>query len=95
MSQYTGALTTMLLFHRTELVKFIRHPRPVQNIYKQVPVFQAMPYILRTRAPATEISMRTFEVPIEGDGTHHETDKREGRKHLIRRAHGGSRTQFD
>lgn len=85
----------MFLFHTIELMKFTRHPRPVQNIYKQVPVFQAMPYVVRMRAPMTEISPRTFEVPIKGNGTHHEAEEREGRKHLIRRAHCSSRTQFD
>jgi hypothetical protein len=79
----------MLSFHTTELINVNRHPRPVQNIYKQVPVFQAMPYILRM-CLTTEISPRTFKVPIKGNGTHHKADEREGRKQLIRRAHCGS-----
>ena len=46
----------MLLFHTIELMLANRHPMPVQAIYKQVPVFQAMPSVLRMRAPTTEIS---------------------------------------
>ncbi len=53
MSQYTGALIIMFLFHTTELMNSIRHPRPVQPMYKQVPVFQAMPYVVKTCTPTT------------------------------------------
>jgi hypothetical protein len=75
----------MFLFQTTELMNSIRHPRPVQNINKQVPVFQAVPYVFRKRGPTTEISPHTFEVPIKGSDTHCEADERKGRKQPIRR----------
>ena len=96
MSQYTGDLRTMFLFHTTELMNSIRHPMPVQNINRQVPVFQAMPYVLRIHTPTTKIFPRTFEMPIEGNGTHQEADESKGRKHLVwRSTHCVSREQFD
>jgi hypothetical protein len=58
----------------------------------RIPSYAVCP---QNAAPMTEISSHTFEVPIEGNGTHHEANEREGRKQLVRRAHCSSRTQFD
>jgi hypothetical protein len=82
----------MFLFHTIELMHCKRHPRPTQIMYKQVPVFQAMPYKLKTGAPITRTLLRTFKVPVEGNSTQHETNEREGSVNSIGRGrHYGPR----
>ena len=41
-SHHTGAQFVMLSFHTTELIKKMRHPRPVQTMYMHTPVFHAV-----------------------------------------------------
>jgi hypothetical protein len=44
--------------------------------------------------PMARISSRTFEVPIEGNDTQQEADKREGSVELIRGRHCSFRARF-
>ena len=53
-------------------------------MYKQVPVFQAEPYILRS-SQIMSILPRTFKVPVEWNGTQHESNERKGSVNLVRR----------
>jgi len=56
-------------------------------MYKQVPTFQAVRYvmILRLHAMTRGIIAHTFEVPVEGYGTHDETNEGEDCIEQIRR----------
>ena len=75
-------------FHKIELMHCIRHPRPAQIMYKQVPVFQAGPCIFRIYSNHVNKSTnhtRTSKVPVKGNGTQHKTNEREGTVKLVRK----------
>jgi hypothetical protein len=84
-SQYTGALLIMFLFHTIELIHCERHPRPVQNMYKQVPVFRATLSFSERILQSMNSCTFTFKVPVEGNDTEHKANEREGTVQLVRR----------
>ena len=90
-SQYTGALSIMFLFHTIELIHCTRHPRPVQIMYKQVPVFRTTGQLSFSERTPSGFTI-TFKVPVEGDDAQHKTYESEGTVKLVwREMHSDSR----
>ena len=46
-------------------------------MYKQVPVFQAVSYNIQFRNRIREMTLRTFKVPVERNGTHDKANEGE------------------
>ena len=75
----------MFLFHRIELMHSIRQARPVHAMYKQVPTFQAMVWILKFSSPTIHTLQLTFKMPVHRNNTHNGANKRKCGIHLVGR----------
>ena len=67
MSHQTGALLMTSEFQTTELMNWFKHARPVQIMYRQVPVFQAGWHV--TECTIFQDNKVTFDMPWKGNHT--------------------------
>jgi hypothetical protein len=61
-----GALLITSLFHTTELINWLRHPRAVQTIKKHVPLFDAVISWLANRLSDNEQEHTLFQCQGKG-----------------------------
>ena len=65
MSHQTGALLMTSEFQTTELMKWFKHAKPVQIMYRQVPVFEAGWHV--RACTMLQYDKVTFNMPWKGN----------------------------